>query len=281
MILDGSEVSLTHADTTISARQKKLARKLLKEARGMRHLASLLEAQDQGRTFHLVSKTPSSNHWIHAGAYTTFSDYRFAIRARLNLLPTRTVAKRAGHPEIDTTCPKCHQAPETLGHVLNACTPNTGLMRERHNAILKRLVKAVPREAGEKYVEQNIRDAPGDLRPDLVILNQEKMVATIVDVTIPYEGEVNSFIAARAEKLRKYHPLEEWLSAQGFTVTLHAFIVGALGAWDPASDEALQALGIGRKYSILFRKLCVTDAIKGSNVIWKNRTRPRPPPPQP
>ena len=173
----------------------------------MRHLASLLEAQDQGRTFHLVSKTPSSNHWIHAGAYTTFSDYRFAIRARLNLLPTRTVAKRAGHPEIDTTCPKCHQAPETLGHVLNACTPNTGLMRERHNAILKRLVKAVPREAGEKYVEQNIRDAPGDLRPDLVILSQEKKVATIVDVTIPYEGEVNSFIAARAEKLRKYHPL--------------------------------------------------------------------------
>ena len=113
MILDGSEVSLTHADTTISARQKKLARKLLKEARDMRHLASLLEAQDQGRTFHLVSKTPSSNHWIHAGAYTTFSDYRFAIRARLNLLPTRTVAKRAGHPEIDTTCPKCHQAPES------------------------------------------------------------------------------------------------------------------------------------------------------------------------
>ena len=190
------------------------------------------------------------------------------------------MAKRTGHPEIDTTCPRYHQAPETLGHILNACTPNAGLMRERHNAILKRLVKAVPREAGEKFVDQKIRDAPGNLRPDLVTLNHEEKVATIVDVTIPYEGEVNSFNAARAEKLRKYTPLKEWLSDKGFTVTLHAFIVGALGAWDSTSDEALQALGIGRKYSQLFRKLCVTDAIKGSNVIWKTRTRPPPPPPK-
>ena len=244
VMLDGAEVSVSHDDTTTSARQKKPVRKLLKEARDKRHLASLLEAQDQGRTFHLVSKNPCSNHWITAGAFTSFSDYRFAIRARLNLLPTKTVAKRTGHPEIDTTYPKCHQAPETLGHILNACMPNAGLMRERHNAILKRLVKAVPREAGDKFVEQKIRDAPGDLRPDLVTLNHEKKVATIVDVTIPYEGEVNSFNAARVEKLRKYTPLKEWLSDKGFTVTLHAFIVGALGVWDSTSDEALQALGI-------------------------------------
>ena len=191
------------------------------------------------------------------------------------------MAKRAGHPEIDTTCPKCHQAPETLGHVLNACTPNAGLMRERHNTILQRLVKAVPREAGDKFVEQKIRDSAGDLRPDLVILNSERKTATIVDVTIPYEGEVASFEAARAEKLRKYHPLKEWLIDQGFTTSCHAFIVGALGAWDPTSDDALQALGIGRKYSYLFRKLCVSDAIKGSNVIWRARTRPRPRPPPP
>ena len=157
---------------------------------------------------------PSSSHWLSAGTFTSFSDFRFAIRARLNLLPTKTVVKRAGHPEIDTTCPKYHQGPETLGHVLNACmlnacTPNAGLMRERHNTILQRLVKAVPREAGDKFIEQKIRDSTGDLRPDLVILNSKRKTATIVDVTIPYEGEVTSFEAARAEKLRKYHPVVE------------------------------------------------------------------------
>ena len=50
-MLDGAEVSLSHDDSTTSARQKKPVRKLLKEARDKRHLASLLEAQDQGRTF--------------------------------------------------------------------------------------------------------------------------------------------------------------------------------------------------------------------------------------
>ena len=85
VMLDGSEVSLIHDNITISARHNKPVRKLLKEVRDKRHLASLLEAQDQGRTFHLVSKNPCSNHWINAGAFTSFSDYRFAIRARLNL----------------------------------------------------------------------------------------------------------------------------------------------------------------------------------------------------
>ncbi len=55
-----------------------------------------------------------------------------SLRARLNLLPVK-----------DTTYSKCHSQPESFGHVLNACTPSTGLMRECHNAILQHLVKAV------------------------------------------------------------------------------------------------------------------------------------------
>ena len=84
--LEGSEVSLIHDDITVSARQKKLVRKLLKEARDQRRLTSLLEAQDQGRSFHLISQSPSSSHWLSAGAFTSFLDFRFAIRALLNLL---------------------------------------------------------------------------------------------------------------------------------------------------------------------------------------------------
>ena len=40
--IEGSEVSLIHDDITVSARQKKLVRKLLKEARDQRRLTSLL-----------------------------------------------------------------------------------------------------------------------------------------------------------------------------------------------------------------------------------------------
>ena len=61
-------------------------------------------------------------------------------------------------------------------------------MRERHNAILKRIVKAIPEDMGDKFVEQKIRDSPGDLRPDLVVLNDNVSVAVILDVTIPIES---------------------------------------------------------------------------------------------
>ena len=191
----------------------------------------------------------------------SFSDYRFALKARLNLLPTKTVVKRIGRPINNINCSRCNQAPETLAHILNACSPNAGLMRERHNSILKRLVKAVPQSAGNKFVEQKVLNSPYDLRPDLVVLNDEANSATIVDVTIPFEASPLAFTTAGEEKLCKYAPLVEWLTEKGYKTSSFAFIVGALGAWDPDNMHALGALSIGRNYSKLFKKLCVLDAI--------------------
>ena len=74
----------------------------------------------------------------------------------INLLPTKTVMKRIGKTQLNTTCQKCKSEPETLGHVLIACTPNTGLMRERHNNILAKLITATPEELGNKFKEQKI-----------------------------------------------------------------------------------------------------------------------------
>ena len=274
--IDGADVVLSVEGEHFAPNQKQQMKKALNNACEARHLAALLEAPDQGRAFHLVSKDPVSSHWIASGAYTSFSDFRFALRARLNLLPTKTVAKRVGHAIADDTCPKCRSAPETLGHILNTCPPNAGLMRERHGKILKRLIKATPTSAGNKFAEQKIKDSPGDLRPDLVVLNDESSTAVIVDVTIPIETSPSSFDAAREEKLRKYTPLAEWLTTQGYTnVSTHAFIVGSLGSWDPDNVQALKALSIGRRYSVLMSKLCVVDAINGSNTIWRQRSKPR------
>jgi hypothetical protein len=75
----------------------------------------------------------------------SFADYRFAIKARLNLLPTKTVARRAGKNPTDTMCPVCHQQPDTLAHCLNACMPQARMMTDRHNKILNRLVRAIPK----------------------------------------------------------------------------------------------------------------------------------------
>ncbi len=69
-----------------------------------------LQCADKGRSFHLIHQDQSSNHWIPEGKYTSFSAYRFAIKARLNFLPVKTVVRRAGK-SVDTKCPKCSQKP--------------------------------------------------------------------------------------------------------------------------------------------------------------------------
>ena len=77
----------------------------------------------------------------------TFTEYRFAIKPRLNILPTKTIARRAGIKQVDTKWQKCKLNPETWGHDLNACTLKTGLMRGRHN---NRLIKDIPLRVREQ-----------------------------------------------------------------------------------------------------------------------------------
>ena len=120
-------------------------------------------------------------------------------------------------------------------------------------------------------MEQKVLNSPYDLRPDLVVLNDEANSATIVDVTIPFEASPQAFTTAGEEKIRKYAPLVEWLTEKGYKTSSFAFIVGALGAWDPDNMQALLALSIGHNYSKLFKKLCVVDAIHGSHNIWKQK----------
>ncbi len=108
--------------------------------------------------------------------------------------------------------------------------------------------------------------SPANLKPDIVIVNRSSRDATVVDVTCPYEGECDSFKKARAEKEQKYSSLKEWMEDNNYnSVTVHAFIVGSLGAWDPANTKTLKALHISAKYSKLFSILCCVDALKGSS----------------
>ena len=126
-----------------------------------------------------------------------------------------------------------------------------------------------------QLLEQTV---PGDgraLKPDLVILNKDTSEAYVIDVTIPFEGE-DSFKAARQGKVDKYSHLKRVLQEKGYRrVEIDGFVVGALGSWDPENEPVLRKLSIGQRYSAMFRKLCCTEAIKGSHDIWKVKTAAR------
>ena len=55
-----------------------------------------------------------------------------------------------------------------------------------------------------------MKDSPGDLRPDLVVWHPDKTVS-IIDVTIPYEGETDAF----SRKEIKISAASDWLETRG------------------------------------------------------------------
>lgn len=255
---------------SISWAGKKNAGRALRANLLKKHTSNLHQANDQGRSSHCVALHPSSNHWIRSGKYISFGEYRFAIKARLNLLPTKTVLQRSGKPNINTSCPGCNSEQETLAHVLNHCPRSEGLIRHRHNAILHRLSKAIPRTRGIQYLEQMVPGDPQGLKPDIVILNDSTSEAFVIDVTVPFEGPEGTLEEARETKIAKYSHLRGVLAAKGYqSVTVDAFVIGSLGSWDPQNDPLIRRLGIPYKYATLFRKLCSWQAITGSYGIWR------------
>ena len=199
----------------------------------------------------------------------SFADYRFAIKGRLKQLPVRTVLKRTNRLRGSIHCQRCKSQPDTLAHALNHRRGFMGMIRSRHREILKRIWKAIPPDLGEIFLEQEI---PGDSeknRPNLVVIKRSLNKAILVNVTITFEGEENSLQAARSIKETKYSALKTWLQSQCNKVDLAAFVVGALGSWDPDNELVLRILRIGKNYALLFRHLCCISAIEGSRKIWQ------------
>ena len=114
--INNQNIDLILTEGTITPNQRKIVTKAVCSELQAKQLKSLIDTKDQGRVFSLISKSPASNHWVGTGNFTSFAAYRFGIKARCNLLPTRTVIKRQGRT-VDVTCPKCSQQPETLAQV--------------------------------------------------------------------------------------------------------------------------------------------------------------------
>jgi len=101
-----------------------------------------------------------------------------------------------------------------------------------------------------------------------VVVDEGNRRVTIIDVAIPFENRRLALTEKREEKINKYGCVAQELRAQGYQVTLDAFIVGALGSWDPANERVLKHLKIAPRYSSLMRRLMVSDTIRWSRDIY-------------
>jgi hypothetical protein len=225
----------------------------------------LLAKPDQGKVYDVTSDTVPPNHFLRMGAFTRFADWRFIHRARLGVV-TLNGMRRFGTAE--KRCRRCGHTKETLPHVLCHCRPHFAAITRRHNAILDRLVKAFKKpKTSTLRINQTVPGFTDPVRPDLVVVDDSLKTAMIVDVTIPFENRYSAFTIAREEKKRKYEGLADHLRHQGYEVYLDAFVVGALGGWDPENEPVMGKLKLGHNYCRLMRKLICTDVIRWSRDI--------------
>lgn len=230
----------------------------------------------QGKFQKALNKDKVSWSFIHNGRHTSYSSYKWIHRARNNLLPVRAnpmITKNNGGNHFCRRCTRpddVRKQGETLGHVLCACPARLGKdIVQRHNSIIDRILRAIHKNPDLKYtVDEKVPNSGSNKRPDIVIRNDNKKQAFIIDVACPMEGENECLSVARQKKIQKYQPEGAALRSEGYNVSINAIVVGALGTWDPENDQVLTSLGIPLSYLKNMKHFIVIDTINASKEIY-------------
>ncbi|KAG8175810.1 hypothetical protein JTE90_013361 [Oedothorax gibbosus] len=185
-------------DKVLTKSDRKKICQTLKESLRNCWANDLIAKPSQGAAIEVTTRHKASSHFLRSGDFTTFADWRFIHKERLNLL------RLNGNTPWDdciSQCRRCNAPVESTLHVLSLCKPNMGRRTTRHNAIVERIHHAKRRDW--QVLSKNQVLGNDRLRPDLVLVKGSQE-AIILDVTVPYENRYQAFINARNEKTRKY-----------------------------------------------------------------------------
>ena len=225
---------------------------------------ALSELNDQGKVARALyhDQYANSSSWQFTGLNIRFKDWRFIHKARLNCLSLNAVKSR-----WSDTSPKCRHCPstETLPHVLDHCTTNMVLIRQRHDKVIERLTNAV--RFGDITTDRCVAESGSRLCPDIVITEGNQV--SVIDVCCPFENGAEALAEAELQKVEKYLEIKQHFLSLGMQCNVYGFVIGALGTWHPNNEQVLRCLGMTRSYKNLFRKLCCTDVIQGSTNIYR------------
>ena len=224
----------------------------------------LMQLKDQGKVARCLTDDQYANGstWHCTGLNLRFKDWRFIHRARLNVVPLN--ANKSRYSNVDPVCRHCLQ-PETLPHVICHCRPHLVQIRDRHNSIVSRLTNAI--RFGKIMTDRSVAESNLRLRPDIVVEVGSQVL--LIDVTCPFDNDSSALSDAANEKVFKYQALKDFFVSKGKSCEIYPFVVGALGSWYKQNELLLKKLGMTRRYKSLFRKLCCSDAIQGSNDIYR------------
>ncbi|KAF1331622.1 reverse transcriptase, partial [Globisporangium splendens] len=261
-------------------RHKTVARQL-KQHMKMLALAEWKAASDQGRTVRAHGGFGSA--FLSRGGGLSDAEFRFALRARLNLVCTRAVLKRMRQLR-NAVCrhPGCtHQ--ETLPHVINHCPGNEEAIRGRHDNILQLIKNAVsPVVASSQgrltaHYDEPVSGFTGPAyRPDIQLFDHATGTVYLSDLSISFEEQsgddpASSNLAfAYEHKVRKYAPIKLHLERQGWQVHLSAIVFGSLGGVGTRNYKIFtEHLGLHKRTANQLNRRGSATAIQSSHRIWR------------
>ncbi|XP_064462359.1 uncharacterized protein LOC135372830 [Ornithodoros turicata] len=186
---------ITCGEVSLSPTQRKRLLVSLRQQLSKSRAQKLQSLPNQGKVMECVAADPASSHFIRTGAFTSFADWRFVHKARLNLLPLN--GARPWQSNRDKRCRRCGFESETLAHVICHCMRQSTAMTGRHNGVVERIKKAASGRFSIMFENQPVGGT--GLRPDLIL--QEGEEAIIVDVCCPFENRMEPLQHAREAKI--------------------------------------------------------------------------------
>jgi len=205
------------------------------------HQQRLEGLEMQGELLRLCKATESDMCWQGAIYNLPKGLMAFILNSSLNTLPTMDNLKRWGK-RLSNSCRHCGM-PDYLSHVLSGCkiSLDQGRYTYRHDSVLYVLHKLVTDITSSSPNIEVFTDLTGSndqsptippdiiptpLRPDLVTINRETKTITIVELTVPFESNIQR---EHHYKTEKYQHLVSDLSLLGFTVSFFAIEIGCRG----------------------------------------------------
>ena len=226
---DPTPTDISIGDRVLYGGFRRVLLRELRTKRGKTWLSKWASLAKQGGFARTISQASESNYWLRDCRYLRYREYRWAIKARLNLLPVAAHRRKYEGSVADTRCKGCMGTQE---HCLNVCQANMPAIKARHDRVMERLVGAIPDSLGTKFLDQTVLGCPELLKPDVVILQEEQKKAFLINVACPCDRPENITVA-RGRKREKYAAIKEQLEGKGFQVCCDSFIVGLAGNMGP------------------------------------------------
>jgi hypothetical protein len=156
-------------------------------------------------------------------------------------------------PQATIQCRKCKICKETLAHILGQCIYTKAQRIKRHNEIRDFITTKLASKASEMQIIEEAAvptSTGGNLKPDLVVINQRRVL--VVDVTLSHEDK-GYLEDGASSKIGKYSPLLDTLNhgLRAETGVAVPVVVGTRSCMPTSTIDSLRELGITDRGSLI------------------------------